>query len=604
MPPTEQIKSRLDVATLIQSYCKLEKAGANYKARCPFHSEKTASFYVSPARDMWHCFGCGKGGDIFKFVMEMEGIEFPEALKMLAERAGVELKREIDTGARSLRAKLFALLEDATQFFEHQLANDTGAREYLRERAISEESVKKFRLGFAPDGWRIMSDILKRKGYTDAEIEKAGLAIQGSKGLYDRFRSRIIFPLEDSLGRVIGFGGRIYPPHASSAAGSEEAAKYINTPQTPLYDKSRFLYGLSKAKNGIRQEKRAVVVEGYMDCILSHQAGVEETVAVSGTALTEAHLEMLKRLSDALVFSFDVDRAGIDASRRAVELAFAKNFHVRLVDIKGGKDPADIVAQDADAWKGMVRDARDSISFFLDKAVGTLAPSSPQAKKKIGEDILPLIARLSSEIEKAHWICELAHILKISEDALWRELARSVRIQQWQDNKDIVSASPEPEVVERTRKGRLEEHIAGLVLLEPNFSLLGDLPEKIDCSLLATGELFQRLRERAFQGIKEEFFESLPEDLRHDAGRYMLEAEVFFPDVIAREGEFVRMLHAWKELSLKEKLSQLQNEIKELEVLGRKDDLQRSMERFQELARSLTYHSHTYEKKEKNKENT
>ncbi|MEK7643373.1 MAG: DNA primase, partial [Patescibacteria group bacterium] len=364
MTPAEQIKGRLDIVSFIQGYIKLEKAGINYKARCPFHGEKTPSFFVSPARDGWHCFGCGKGGDMFTFLMEMEGIEFPEALRILAERTGVELKAGGPGEDRSQKTKLLAVLEEATRFFESNLKHEEEVKRYLKERGLSDETISSFRIGFAPDGWRTLSEHIKRQGYTDEELEQAGLAVQGSKGAYDRFRSRIIFPLEDALGRVIGFGGRIFPPNAKA----EEGAKYINTPQTALYDKSRFLYGFNKAKTAIRTARHTVVVEGYMDCILSHQAGVAQTVAVSGTALTSSHLSMMRRLADAVTFAFDVDKAGIDASRRAVNLAYEQEFHVRVADIEGGKDPADIVLQDSRAWIKMVDDSMESIQFFLKKA--------------------------------------------------------------------------------------------------------------------------------------------------------------------------------------------------------------------------------------------
>ncbi|MEK7576424.1 MAG: CHC2 zinc finger domain-containing protein, partial [Patescibacteria group bacterium] len=241
MTSAEQVKARLDVVTVLQSYLKLDKAGANYKARCPFHSEKSPSFFVSPARDIWHCFGCGKGGDIFEFVMQMDGVEFSSALRTLAERAGIELNPQ-DREERGEKSKLFALLEEATVFFESNLTSYAAGLEYLHGRGLTPETVKEFRIGFAPDSWRALGDYLKRKGYTEVEIEKCGLAIQGNRGPYDRFRSRIIFPLTDALGRPIGFAGRIFTT-SKEVAKEEQGAKYINTPQTVLYDKSRFLYG-------------------------------------------------------------------------------------------------------------------------------------------------------------------------------------------------------------------------------------------------------------------------------------------------------------------------------------------------------------------------
>ena len=601
MTPAEQVKSRLDVVSLVGSYIKLDKAGVNFKARCPFHSEKTASFYVSPARETWHCFGCGKGGDVFTFVMEMDGLDFPEALKLLADRAGVEIRHE-SSGERSIRSRLCELLEEAARFFQENLEGEKEISAYLTRRGLRDDTIKTFRIGYAPDGWRVLSEHLKRKGYSDPEIEKAGLTVQGGRGPYDRFRSRIIFPLEDSLGRVVGFGGRIYPPDAKN----EEGAKYINTPQTELYDKSRYLYGFSRAKNGIRREGNAVVVEGYMDCILSQQAGVENTVAVAGTALTESHLGMIHRLADALILAFDTDKAGFEASRRSVDLAHAQGFNVKLVEIEGGKDPADIVLKNPETWQKMVAGAKESIAFFLNKAVGSSLPQDPIAKKKIGDNVLPMVARLKNEIERAHWVRELAKILRVSEEALWRELERHVRTKTAASlpESELAAPSAPPEM---SRKARLEEGIVGLLLLEPRLSALGDIPEKGDTALMATGELCDRLRAGGFHVIKEEFFVSLPEDLRREAERYLFEAEVVSEiSPIPVEEEFTEMLRSWKELLIKEKLAALQEEIERLEALGRREETQIQMERFGELTKHLAHigslHAQANEKKGK-KEN-
>lgn len=597
MTAAEQIKSRLDVVTFMQGYLKLDKAGVNFKARCPFHSEKTASFFVSPARDIWHCFGCSKGGDIFKFLMEMEGIDFPEALRILAERTGVELGRG-DSQERSLRVKLLALLEDAADFYEKRLPQEKEVAAYLKERGLHDDTIKTFRIGFAPKSWQETSEYLKSKGYTDVEIEKAGLTIQGNRGPYDRFRSRIMFPLEDQLGRVIGFGGRIFGESEGESAG----AKYINTPQTALYDKSKYLYALGKAKAQIHEKKNTVLVEGYFDCILSHQAGVKNTVAVSGTALTEAHLYALARLSDSLVFAFDVDKAGIEASRRAASLAHAKDFTVHIVDIEGGKDPADIAARDSGLWQKMVSGAQESIEFFLKKAAASHAADDPVAKKKIGEEILPMVGRLSNEIERAHWVKKLAVILRVGEDAVWRELEKYKGAGKGSiEPKEVLAALPQ-----LTRKARLEERILGMVLLEPKFLILGDLPGKQDASLLATGELFELLQKSGIHGKVTEFFATLPEDLRREAERYLFEAEIFISDAEHREEDFLHMLHAWRELSLKEKLQELHEEIKRLEALGKKEETQVYMRKFQELAQHLSdvvlLHHNADDKKEK-KEN-
>ncbi|MEK9166229.1 MAG: DNA primase, partial [Patescibacteria group bacterium] len=278
--PIEDIKSRLSVVDVVGSYIRLQKAGANYKAPCPFHREKTPSFYVSPGREIWHCFGCGNGGDIFRFVMQIEGVEFPEALEILAGKAGVTLKKE-DPHMVSERKRLISLLEDAAKFFTAELKKRDDALLYLKGRGLKAESVGSFRLGYAPAEWRALTNFLAVHGYRKEEMERSGLAIRKENGdMYDRFRGRVMFPVWDGAGRIIGFSGRIFETSAD-----ENGGKYINTPQTSLYDKSRTLYLWDRAKNAIRKFDSCILVEGQMDAVMSHQAGQDNAVAVSGTAL-------------------------------------------------------------------------------------------------------------------------------------------------------------------------------------------------------------------------------------------------------------------------------------------------------------------------------
>ncbi|MDP3784525.1 MAG: DNA primase, partial [bacterium] len=287
----DEIKSRLDIAELVGSYIRLQKAGANFKALCPFHNERTPSFNVSPARQIWHCFGCGKGGDMFEFIQQIEGVEFGEALKTLADRAGVELKRE-DPRLKSERTRQFALLEEATKFFEEKLwQGGVEPLEYLKKRGLQDETIKTFRLGYASDEWRALGAHLKQKarlpdgqGFSEKDLENSGLAVKSGQGYYDRFRGRIIFPIFDYSGRVVAFGGRVFPER-------EQEAKYVNSPETALYQKSKILYGLNFAKSEILRASECVLVEGYMDVIMSWQGGVKNVVAASGTALTADQLK-------------------------------------------------------------------------------------------------------------------------------------------------------------------------------------------------------------------------------------------------------------------------------------------------------------------------
>jgi len=309
----EQIKERLDIAAVVGSYVKLERAGGNFRARCPFHNEKTPSFMVSPDRGTFHCFGCNKGGDIFTFVEEIEGTDFHGALKILADKAGVVLTNE-KPEQRDERERLFGILADSTLYYRKMLREDHEALEYLKKRGLKGETIDEFQIGFARDECHALSEYLHTKGYRDDEIEKTGMSLRSTKPgqegrHYDRFRSRIMFPLCDSSGRVVGFTGRVFR--------SDDPAKYVNSPQTALYDKSKILFGLSLAKSAIREAGSAILVEGQMDLIMAHQSGTKNSVAVSGTALTGYHLEMLKRFADKLYFAFDSDDAGLAAAKKS-----------------------------------------------------------------------------------------------------------------------------------------------------------------------------------------------------------------------------------------------------------------------------------------------
>jgi len=331
----EQIKEKLGIVDVVGQYIKLEKAGSNLKAKCPFHNEKTPSFFVSPARNSYYCFGCNAKGDIFSFVEQFEGVDFTGALKILGEKAGVQIVYERQD-IRDEKSRLHSIMEDATLFFEENLNKQKKVLEYLKKRGLDDKTIKTWRVGYSPDSWSSLYEHLKGKFNTD-EINKAGLIKKSEKGgdYYDRFRGRIMFPISDNSGRIIAFSGRIFKDN-------ENEAKYINSPETQLFSKSKILYGYDKAKFSIRKLNFSIVVEGQMDILLSHQALFTNTVALSGTALTEEQVGLLKRLSGNVVLAFDSDSAGVASSGKSAMLMLSLGMDVKVTHLKQGEDPSDV----------------------------------------------------------------------------------------------------------------------------------------------------------------------------------------------------------------------------------------------------------------------
>ncbi len=456
----DQIKARLQIEDVIGSYVKLEHAGKSLKAKCPFHNEKSASFFVSPDRGGYYCFGCGAKGDIFTFVEQFEGLDFRGALKVLAEKAGVPLV--FDQKADGERDRLYAVMEEAAKYFEAQLINSKEATEYVNGRGINDSTKKEFRIGWAPDAWRNLSVYLKGKGFNESAMEKAGLvkkkeveqsvearkvgespdraisstfvadkriaqpvASNSNSNCYDRFRGRIMFPIFDSSGRVIAFSGRILK-------ADDQSAKYINSPDTPLYDKSQVLYGLDKAKNEIRRMNYSIFVEGQMDLVMSHQAGIKNTVAASGTAMGDevaneagivSNLGLVRRLSPNVIIAFDSDSAGKKASMRAAGIALSLGMDVKIAEIVGGKDPADLVKVNVENWKTVLRNAKPIVEFELNNVLAD-NPDPRKLPRALRERVFPFLVKIDSSMDKAHFVKMIADRAKITESAVWEDLKK------------------------------------------------------------------------------------------------------------------------------------------------------------------------------------
>lgn len=468
----EEIKSRLSITDVIGSYIKLEKAGTSYKGLCPFHHEKTPSFNVSPSRQAYYCFGCNRGGDIFTFVEEIEGIDFMGALKNLAERAGVTLDTsEFAKGKKDVRDRLYALMEEAALFYERNLGEHEGPLNYLRERGLTDETIAQFGIGYVPPpevaGWRAVHSYLRDRGYSDSEIEQVGLIKKadpkpGSRSneirLYDRFRGRIMFPIRDQNGRVVAFTARIY------GKSDKEEAKYINSPETELYDKSTILFGYDMAKTAIRKQNFTVIVEGQMDCIMAHQGGTPNTVAVSGTALTERHLGLLKRLSENVVFAFDADDAGLNATARAFQLALGLGMGVRVANIPDAKDPADLILRDPKEWEEALAQSTHIIDFLL-VVLREKYADAREYRDAVEARVVPMVLHIPSKIEQAHFIIEIARRLQVPEEAVWEEVKRKQRAESYVPSfREEVKQTTTRVTPARSPREHAEESLLGLLL--------------------------------------------------------------------------------------------------------------------------------------------
>ena len=436
MSEIEEVKARLDIADVVGQHVQLQKAGRTLKGLCPFHPENTPSFIVSPDRQTWHCFGaCGTGGDVISFVMKHDGLGFGDALRLLAERTGVKLKeRRVSEEQDRTRKRLHDANDAAAEYFTRQLATDAGkpAQDYIERRGIDEATSRAFHLGYSLAGWNDTIDHLRGCGFTDREIVSAGIAIQGENGLHDRFRNRLMFPVWDAKGRMIGFGAR--------ALEADAVPKYLNTAQTPLFDKGGTLYALNKAGDAIKREGRAVIVEGYMDVIAAHQFGFENVVAQMGTALTERQVRLVQRLAPQVVLALDADAAGTNAAVRGHDVVRqaggeeteapavswrsllghqeSTSVDLRVVVLPEGKDPDDFVRSDPDAWRALIEEASPVLKFRLNVAAAAHDLTDPRDRSKLVQEYLPLLSAVGDPVIRAHYLQRLSRIAHVSEEEL------------------------------------------------------------------------------------------------------------------------------------------------------------------------------------------
>jgi DNA primase len=459
----QEIRDRLDIIEVISSYIPTKKSGANYKATCPFHNEKSASLMISAQKQIWHCFGCGEGGDIFGFVMRYENLDFREALQRLAQRAGVELPERSGKPSedKKIIEDLIRINNFTAKFYQKQLESDAAkeARNYLAERGLNEQTLIYWEIGFAPDSFDSLIKGLQSKKVDSKSALLAGVVAKNDRGnIFDRFRNRITFPIKNYFGDTVGFTARVLP------SGDNGTAKYINSPETPIYNKSKILFGMHAAKPSIRKADEAVIVEGQMDCITAHQAGFDNTVATSGTAMTEDHLRLIGRLTKNLKFCFDSDAAGVQALRRAGELAMSMGFRIKVVVLKDAKDPDELIRSSPGAWRKAVQDSIWFVDYYLQLAEQQYPFGSIEQKQYITEQVIPLLKFVSNPLEQGHYLRLISEQFAVTENEL-RSTLRSTPDSGSLTKKDL-PAQPETTI---SPENIQEKEILGGLLLYPEY---------------------------------------------------------------------------------------------------------------------------------------
>ena len=461
-----EVKQKLDIVEFISEYVTLQKAGRNFKGLCPFHSEKHASFFVFPEQQSWHCFGaCGTGGDIFAFVMRKEAVDFGQALRLLAQRTGVALSaREAPSKAEDeKRERLFQINEAAAEYYYHILSSTkTGAmaRSYLAKRNIVPETIKEFRVGFSPDTWETIKNYFLGKGYAERELVEAGLIIEREEGgSYDRFRNRLMFPICDIQGRVTGFGARVL---------DDSLPKYINSPQTPIFDKSSSLYGIDKAKSAIRKKDLAIIVEGYMDALTAHQHEWQNVVGSMGTSLTEKQVEAIKRLTKNITLALDADLAGEEATLRGKAILAYSSIEGKVISLPPGKDPDEVIGEEVALWQKLVEQAMPIMDFAFESVIGKVDINKAKDKSLAVQKLLPSISEVKDATQRFHYLEKLARELKIGRS----ELEVALRKLKAPSERPRVSKSPERPGEQSRRARQLissagEEYCLALLLQYP-----------------------------------------------------------------------------------------------------------------------------------------
>lgn len=571
MDQVSQVREKIDIVALISEYLPLKKAGRNFKVNCPFHGEKTPSFVVSPERQIWHCFGCNKGGDCFSFLMQYENLEFPEALRILAKKAGIELERtHFEIGVSSKKEKIYLLNRKAMDFYHYLLvSHNVGkkALEYLlKTRKIRMETINTFKLGFAPRiGDSLVNYLINKKNYKKEELVDAGLAFYRNGKALDFFTNRIMFPLFDHRDNIIGFSGRVL----DASAGSVQVSKYVNTRETLVYHKGSVFFGLNIAKEKIKKENFAIVVEGEFDVISSFEEGLTNTVAVKGTALTENQVSLLSRFTQKVSLCFDQDLAGQEAIRRSLTALEKKELTTTVIVIPDAKDPDEAIKKDPGAFKKAVKNDVNVYDFLINKAISHFAKDTVDGKRKISSDILPLLTNIQNEIIKEHYFRKLAKELDTSFESIAKQAEKISK-------KETEVPLPKTQKEKRVREEVLEEYLLALIVQAKNLSLLEIIKETLG-NFSFKNVAYQKILDQLFI-----YLEKIGNQLEHGKFLTMLPQELIagfdvcyllplsqFENEDKYKLEVAKTARELKTLYLKMKIKETSEKIKEKEKNGK-----------------------------------
>lgn len=577
----EEIKSKIDIVTIIGERIDLKKAGRNYKASCPFHGEKTASFMVSPELQIFKCFGCAEGGDVFSFLEKFEGMEFSEALKYLAERTGVKLVNK-NFSQDSEKETLIKIHEETLKFYEYMLhTHPLGKKplEYLvKDRGLSEETIKLFRIGYSPDNSFILRKyLLERHKFSPVLVDKSGIAVSNGTRFYDRFSGRVTFPLFDHRGNAVGFSGRVLP------WGRSDTAKYINSPETQLYHKSKVLFGLSLTRVNIKKKKVAIVVEGELDAISSYQAGIKNVVAIKGSALTDDQVRLLSRFAEKFVLALDSDMAGDAAARRGISVAESIGVEIKVAKITGYKDPDEAARGNIESYKKDLIAAKGVWDFLIESVFERNNSVSGAGKAKISREITPVLAGIENKIVQAHYIGQVAQKLGVPVGAVAGEVDKIAK-------GDTVSEAAAPEAPgKKTREQMLEDRFLALSFQSDPSNLL-ELGQKFLESPFnqKVVEFYKNSVDRKSKFDLSEFSKKLPPELFSGFSALVLEGESVSdsPDDLKKELDLV--LKELKILKIKTGLKALAAEMRDMEQFGEKEKLLKAQNKFTKLTKTLS----------------